>query len=198
MAVSLITLGAIFGGAFIFFFSLKAAMNTPIPIVVVTSGSMEPTINEGDILFIQNGSAENINAGDHDLRTGDVIVYETEGIWLFPISEPVVHRVINRTYNSTDGKYYFQTQGDANFAPDAVLVPEDNVYGKVVGKIPYIGWVKLFFDRLSFGGINIGTFLLVILAVLLVISILWDVFKPSKEKDKEKAPEEPVERDYSD
>ncbi|MFX0103685.1 MAG: signal peptidase I [Candidatus Hodarchaeota archaeon] len=196
MLISAITIGAIFGGAFIFFFSLKAAMNTPIPIVVVTSESMEPTIHKGDILFIKNVPAENINPGDHDQRTGDVIVYETEGIWASPIGQPVVHRVINRTYDNITGKYTFETQGDANISPDGFPVPEDNVYGKVVGQIPYIGWVKLFFDELSFGGVNIGTILLVLLGVLLVISILWDVYKPSgRGKEEENPPEAPEERD---
>jgi len=166
-------------------------MNTPIPIVVVTSGSMEPTISEGDILFINNCSPEDIMPGDHDLRTGDVIVYETEGIWTFPIDQPVVHRVIARNY--IGGKYWYLTQGDANSAPDQAWVPEDNLYGKVVGNIPYIGWVKLFFDRLNFGGINVGTILLVVLGVMLVISILWDIYKPPEEKGvKEKTPEEPA------
>ncbi len=159
-------------------------MGTSIPMVVVTSGSMVPSIYEGDILFIKNVPADEIASGDHLNRTGDVIVYETRGIWPFPLNEPVVHRVIEKEFR--DGKWWFRTQGDANYLPDAYEIPEEKVYGKVVGILPKVGWIKLFLDR---SGIVIP--LLVILAVLLVASVIWDVLHPEKEKD---APEETVPR----
>nr|MDO8116593.1 signal peptidase I [Candidatus Sigynarchaeota archaeon] len=169
-------IGAIFGSSIGGFFILQGVMGTSIPVVVVTSGSMVPTIYEGDILFIQHVLADEIASGDHANRTGDVIVYETRGIWPFPLSEPVVHRVIEKEYR--DGKWWFTTQGDANYIPDNYEIPEENVYGKVVGVIPKVGWIKLFLDR---SGIVIP--LLVILAMLLVASIVWDVLHPEKEKD---------------
>ncbi|MHA1793341.1 MAG: signal peptidase I [Promethearchaeota archaeon] len=185
---SIIIVGAIIGGMVGSFFILKAAMNTPIPVVVVSSGSMEPTINEGDILFIKNVSAKDIQSGDHDARTGDVIVYETKGVWNHPISEPVVHRVINKSYH--DGKYWFICQGDANPVADPgyyppVEIPEDKVYGKVVGVIPKIGWVKLFLDR---SGLTMV--LLVTVGILLVLSILWDMIKPGEGKEDNEMPRE--------
>ncbi len=138
---------------------------------------MEPTIYRGDVLFVKNVPPEEIIAGNHTTRTGDIIIYETQGLWLIPISEPVVHRVIAKTFSA--GVWYFTTQGDNNPAPDAYPVPEDKVYGKVVGTIPKIGYVKLFLDD---SGLAIP--LLVFLAVLLVISIIWDYIHPEK-KDKD-------------
>jgi len=140
---------------------------------------MEPTIHRGDVLFVNNVPPGEIIAGDHLARTGDVIIYETKGLWDFPISEPVVHRVINKTYSG--GVWKFTTQGDANTSPDAYLVPEDKVYGKVVGIIPRIGEVKLFLDET-----NLTIPLLGFLGLLLVISIIWDYKHPEKKEIKEK------------
>jgi signal peptidase len=178
LVISIVIIALLIGGSFGFFFILQQVMRTPIPVVVVTSGSMEPTINEGDILFIQNGSAENIKAGTHENRTGDIIVYETRGLWSFPISEPVVHRVIEK--DLVNGTYYFITQGDANGSPDPYPIPENKVYGKVVGIVPKIGWVKLFLDRT---GLAIP--LIVILGIILLISIAWDVVHPDEDEKEE-------------
>ncbi|MHA1683610.1 MAG: signal peptidase I [Promethearchaeota archaeon] len=160
---------------------MKVVNKTPIPIVVVTSGSMEPTIYEGDILFVKNISAGDIQVGNHTTRTGDVIVFETQGAWTFPIDEPVVHRVVNVSYNAIEGRYYFVTWGDHNPSPDngGNPIPEDNLYGKVVGKIPKLGWVKLFLERNNF-----STFLLIIVGGLLAISIAMDFFKEKLEREK--------------
>ncbi|MBD3188192.1 signal peptidase I [Candidatus Bathyarchaeota archaeon] len=164
LLVTLIVIGSFIGGAFAAFGILKVVMKTPIPVVVVTSKSMEPNIHEGDILFIKNQSADEINVGD-------VIVFETQGAWSSPINEPVVHRVIQKDFNVGEQKYYFTTQGDANPFPDDPI-PEDNLYGRVVGRIPYLGWIKLFLDRSG-----IGIYLLIGIGVLLVISIIMDFMK---------------------
>jgi len=174
-------IAAIFGGTFASYLILRAVMNTPVPIVVVTSGSMVPTIYEGDILFVQNVPGEDIIAGSHVNRTGDIIIYETQGVWPVPLQEPVVHRVIDKNWSS--GKWWFRTQGDANYAPDGYWIPEEKVYGKVVGVIPKLGWVKLFLDRT-----NIAIPLLVILAAVLVLSIVWDAKHPEKEAESKEVP----------
>ncbi|NMC07814.1 MAG: signal peptidase I [Candidatus Lokiarchaeota archaeon] len=187
LVVTIIVVVAIFGGTYSTYLVLQASFHTPIPIVVVTSGSMEPTIYRGDVLFVKNVPPEEIVAGSHLERTGDVIIYETRGLWASPISEPVVHRVVNKTF--TAGKWYFTTQGDnviTNSNPDLYLVPEDKVYGKVVGIIPQIGQVKLFLDDT---GLAIP--LLAFLALLLVISIIWDYTHPEKKETKQDGTEDP-------
>ncbi|HME55680.1 MAG TPA: signal peptidase I [Candidatus Lokiarchaeia archaeon] len=183
--VTIAVLGVVFGGTLGAYFILCAAMNTTTPVVVVTSGSMEPTIYEGDILFVKNVPPSEIMPGSHVNRTGDVIVYDTNGLWLVPAPEPVVHRVINRTF--VNGTYYFITEGDANPGPDPpgystpIKIPQNKVIGKVVGVIPKIGWVKLFLDQT-----NIAIPILVFLAILLVLSIVWDFLHPDTKKNEEK------------
>ena len=84
--------------------------------------------------------------------------------------------------------YWFITKGDANNnvdgydeedAPDGIPIPEDRIIGKVVGKIPYVGWVKIV---LTESGLLIP--LIIILAVPLVISIIMDIFKEEEEEEK--------------
>jgi len=61
-------------------------------------------------------------------------------------------------------------------------VPENRILGVVVGRIPYIGWVKIL---LTDSGLLIP--LLVIVSALLIISIIWDLFKKDEDsKDKKK------------
>ncbi len=167
---------------------MQASFNTSIPVVVVTSGSMEPTYYRGDVLFVKNVPPEEIVAGDHVARTGDVIIYETKGLWGSPISEPVVHRVIDK--NFTGGQWVFTTQGDANSNPDTYPVPEDKVYGRVIGSIPKVGYVKLFLDDT---GLAIP--LLCFLGILLVISVIWDYKHPEKKDKEEQVPEAPTDEE---
>ena len=80
---------------------------TNYPLVVVTSESMLPGIEIGDLLIVKGMAPEDIEVGDHEIQNGSIIIYETEGIWPNPISQPVVHRVVGQIYNSTEDRYYF-------------------------------------------------------------------------------------------
>lgn len=87
-------------------------------------------LNKGDIIFIIN--TKNIDVGD-------VIIFNGGS------QHPIIHRVI-------DNVDPYQTKGD-NFATNyGQLSTEKNIsseqiYGKAIFKIPYLGWVKLiFFD----------------------------------------------------
>ena len=156
-----------FFGSFLVYFILQISFNTESPIVVVISGSMEPTIHKGDLLFVMGTDADEIN-------NGDVIVFNAQGLWGGAPQDPIVHRVINKS--QTGDTWYFTTQGDANSFPDPEDIPESRVIGVVVGGIPYIGWVKIF---LTESGLLIP--LLVIISALLIISIVRDFLKGDDE-----------------
>ena len=91
-----------------------------------------------------------IEVGDHDLKTGDVIVFEA--IWS-TTGDPIVHRVVDSRFNNTGEEIWeFQTWGDYNTGPDQPPHPwvrEDEIVGIVVGRIPWIGWVKLWLSRFT-------------------------------------------------
>ncbi|NHJ24938.1 MAG: signal peptidase I [Candidatus Lokiarchaeota archaeon] len=182
---AIVMISVAFFGSFLVYFILQVALNTESPIVVVVSGSMEPTIHEGDLLFVKGTSPEDIKNGTAEDKDGDIIVFDARGLWIGAPEEPIVHRVIDKFF--VGDIWYFRTKGDANSLPDAAPVPESNVIGVVIGGIPYIGWVKIFLTR---SGLLIP--LLVIISALLIISIIRDIMKGEEEdevKDK-KADEE--------
>lgn len=173
-----------FVGSFAIYFILQVSLQTQAPLVVVVSGSMRPYINEGDLLFLRGTDPEDIQSGTIEDMNGDVIVYDARGLWNNAPYEPIVHRVVDKWYDDEDGMWYFQTKGDSNSYIDRAPVPEDHILGVVIGKIPWIGWIKIF---LTDSGLMIP--LIIILSALLIISIVWDVIidkGDSKEDKKEK------------
>lgn len=84
---------------------------------VVTSGSMEPSIDAGSIAFVAEA-----NSYEH----GDVITFEHAG-------EVITHRIVGQT----DGGYV--TAGDANAVPDDWVVSDAQIVGTVVYTVPYYG-----------------------------------------------------------
>jgi len=178
---TIIIITVVIGGTFGVMGLTKVALQTDYPLVVVISESMLPGIEVGDLLVVKGMDPEDIIVGDHDAQNGSIIIYETEGIWLEPIPDPVVHRVVNRTYNVSEGRYYFITHGDDNSHPDSVPIPEENVLGVVIYQIPKIGLVKMFLDESGLTWV-----LIAILSVLLVVSIIQDIRNPEDEEEDEK------------
>lgn len=176
--IAVLLMSFAFFGSFIIYFILQVSLNTQTPIVVVVSGSMTPTINKGDILFVKGTDPSLIKNGSALEKDGDVIVFDAYGLWASAPLDPIVHRVIDKWYDN--GTWYFRTKGDANSIPDPVPISEDKVIGVVIGGIPFIGWIKIV---LTESGLLIP--LLVIISVLLIISIVWDFVK-EEEKDSER------------
>lgn len=90
----------------------------------VLSGSMEPAIPVGSLLYVKDVLPE-------DVEEEDIIAFysslEDGGI--------ITHRVTeNHVVSGT-----FDTKGDANDGEDPTPVPYDNYIGLVVGKLPYMG-----------------------------------------------------------
>ena len=70
--------------AFMLWKSLSVIADSPSPIVVVLSGSMEPAFQRGDLLFLWNR--------DQTAEVGEIVVYNVKGKNI-----PIVHRVV-RSY----------------------------------------------------------------------------------------------------
>jgi signal peptidase len=174
---SLILIGFAFFGSYLIYFILQVALDTQTPMVVVVSGSMEPQINKGDLLFLRGMDAEDIKEQDSD-HEGDIIVYDARGLWEGAPEDPIVHRVVDK-YRE-DGRWYFITKGDANAKVDEEPVSASRVIGVVCGRVPYVGWVKIVMS-------DYGLFIpiLIILSVPLIISILWDLIKDEEEQEEE-------------
>jgi len=172
--VTVILLVTAFSGSFLIYFIMQVALNTDTPMVVVVSESMEPNLLVGDLLFLKGDDPDNI-------KEGDIIVFDARGLpnWDHAPADPIVHRVIDKR---DDNGWFFLTQGDNNDHPDFAWVPETRILGVVVGRIPYIGWVKIL---LTDSGLLIP--LLVIVSILLVVSVIWDIVKKDQDKTDEDA-----------
>ncbi|MCX8173485.1 MAG: signal peptidase I [Thermoplasmata archaeon] len=111
----------------------------PMPVSVVMSGSMEPTLSRGDVIFWHPCKIS-------DVRVGDIIVYKS----YIEKDKYVLHRVID--IRVENGEILLATKGDANEFPDQsgphIVEPyirENHFLGKAVGvgslplKIPLVG-----------------------------------------------------------
>jgi len=198
--VILVILGLVLG----FFFGLQLALNSPVPVRVVESGSMcvpysgacdgwthpfEQTLHVGDIIIIQGVDPKDLNT---NYPNSDIIVYQKPND---PSATPIVHRIV--AVNEVDGKFYFQTKGDGNgqrwpavpspseydsqqlwHSDNGLGVPQELVVGRVVMRIPYFGWITLFLRENNWGlPVIIGLILL-----LIVIEFVLPVVKKKKEK----------------
>jgi signal peptidase len=132
---------------------------------VVMSGSMEPAIQTGDVIFVYDRDPSTI-------EEGDVITYNLDG----QRTEVTTHRVVDIVENE-EGQRVFVTKGDANEEPDPYRVPPDAVIGVmptdgIPARVPFLGHALLFAQS------KFGIALLVFVpAGLLVVTELWDLYK---------------------
>lgn len=109
---------------------LKVALSTESPLMVVSSESMVPTLNVGDIILVRG-------IDPHQVTVGTIIIFHSPNNYEMAI----VHRVVN--VDNEGNQIFFQTKGDHNPGPDGWKVPAANLMGVYVGKIPYVGLVSL-------------------------------------------------------
>ena len=127
---------------------------------VVMSGSMLPTIQVKDIVVTKKVPEEK-------LEVGDIITFISPDTRFGGIS--VTHRIIEKYYDESIGSYSYRTQGDNNNVADSVLVPNKNILGKVILKVPKLGYLQ---DILSSKG---GLIIVVLIPCLVILS--YDIMK---------------------
>ena len=130
---------------------------------VVLTGSMVPEIMPKDVVVTKKWDAK-------DLEQGDIITFMSSDDRLSGII--VTHRIKNKYYDATTNKYTFQTKGDANNTEDFTLTEENNIIGKVVFKIPMLGYVQ---EILASRG---GLIIVVLIPCLIILS--YDIVKLAK------------------
>ncbi len=114
---------------FLLFFKVVLPFFTGVesPFTVVTSGSMRPTLDVGDLLIV-------VKADPYQLKVGDIIVFRVP--WS---SSLIVHRIV-RIATSSNGPIFF-TKGDNNLVMDPGYRTINDIYGKAIFRIPYIGGI---------------------------------------------------------
>ena len=139
----------IFPFALFNFILTKTPIFSNIKPFLVVSGSMEPAISTGSIIYTEKQSS---------YKTGDIIT--------FILNKKIIsHRI--ESIVLVGHTIYYSTRGDANAVADMDLVARDNVYGKIFGAVPMVGSVILAY-KTQFGlisGTVLPTLLLLFYAV---------------------------------
>ncbi len=136
-------------------YAMKGPGHEPIiSIYTVMTGSMSPHINKMDIVV--NSKIKSAN----DIKVGDVITFVSSNLQMPNVI--VTHRV-NAILKDDNGEVCYETKGDANQVADQACAKFHNVIGKVMFKIPKVGYVQKFLKTTK------GWLLCVIIPALLVI-----------------------------
>ena len=93
---------------------------------LVVSGSMEPSLYAGDMVFV------NSNVEFENVKIGDVIIFQYEG-------KNIIHRVVDEAWIETER--FLKTKGDNNKSADGYLTTEENFCGVAEYVIPKIGFL---------------------------------------------------------
>lgn len=117
----------------------------------VMSGSMEPELPVGSLIYIRP-------VNYYDLKVGDVISFVAN-----KENTVVTHRIVEIEVDENDDSVWrFKTKGDANAAADAQMVHCKNVLGTPIMTIPQIGYIAYYLQKPP------GIYIALIVAVLLL------------------------------
>ena len=100
----------------------------------VPSHSMEPHINQGDVVLVGPVNPDTV-------KVGQIVLYE------LPNKQRVLHRIIQITTGPT-GAREFIFKGDNNNTPDILPVSPKQLVGSYIGRVPKIGWIAIKFNEL--------------------------------------------------
>lgn len=129
---------------------------------VIKTSSMEPTIKVNDVII-------NKNVKQEDIKVGDVITFLKDG-------EVITHRI---TKIENDGNVtQYTTKGDNNNIEDTFKINYENIDGKHILTIPYLGkLIQLLENKLVF---------LIILLIILIFMFIQLQKQEKKDSRREK------------
>ena len=131
---------------------VSVLIGTMLPFVqygvrIVESGSMLPTFSTGSVILISPVDSYTV---------GDIITFKR-----LVDSEVTTHRIVEERIVAGEEEYV--TKGDANNVEDMDPVKRAEVFGKVRGHVPYVGYLLSFFRQ------PVGFLLLVVVPAALVV-----------------------------
>lgn len=142
VACSIILVLLLVVGGLMFFFNMQAKSykekgqeyNAPFGLYTIVSGSMEPNVSVYDVVIA-------VNQDISEIKVGDIITFIST--WDATRGFTITHRVIDVTKNEA-GEYQLYTKGDNNQTKDGGVVTQNNLVGKIVGRIPRLGKLQEF------------------------------------------------------
>lgn len=126
-----------------------------LQVFTVLSGSMEPVYKTGSLIYVKKADTD-------ELEIGDVIT--------FMLSKDTVatHRIVGMVPSEEDPSLIrFRTKGDVNEAEDGTLVHPQNIVGKPIFTIPYLGYLASFIQNPPGNYIAISAGAILVLLVFL-------------------------------
>ena len=132
----------------------------------VISGSMAPTYNVGDLIYVKQTAPENVKVDD------PITFVQDENLVV------ATHRVVKIDTE----KQCFYTKGDANDNPDASPVHFKNLIGVPKFSIPLLGYVSDFIQNPP------GMYITIAAGAVLIVLVFLPDMLGKKKKEEETAP----------
>ncbi len=134
---------------------------------IIISPSMVPTINVYDAIIIKRTEME-------DLKEGDIVTFISNDPRYNGLT--ITHRITG-IEKSQNGEYLFRTKGDNNNTEDSSLVRADDIYGKVILKIPKLGYLQHILTN-AFGWVLLIVIPCIGVVIYDIIKILKSITRP--------------------
>ncbi len=143
-------------------YSLKTGKNNKdlFSAYTIVSPSMVPSINVLDVVVTKRVD------DPKDLKKGDIITFNSTDYRYSGVL--VTHRIVNIEQTS-NGEYLYTTKGDNNNTQDASRISFNEIYGRVLFRIPKIGYIQYYLSSV------LGWFAIIIVPAIMIIG--YDVFK---------------------
>ena len=113
---------------------------------VILTQSMVPTIKVNDAVLVKRSELEEFNIGD-------IITFSSRDSLSQGMT--ITHRIVGT--NNQNGNLAFRTKGDNNPRDDNSYVSYGDIYGKVILKMPKLGYIQNFISKPL--GLIIGIFI---------------------------------------
>ena len=126
----------------------------------IVSPSMVPAINVLDVVITMRVD------DPEDLDKGDIITFNSTDYRYSGVR--VTHRIINIEKTSS-GEYLYTTKGDNNNTEDSSRISFNEIYGKVLFRIPKIGYVQYYLSSI------LGWVAIIIVPAVMIIG--YDIYK---------------------
>ena len=126
---------------------------------VILTKSMIPTINVNDAVLVKRSEKDEFDIGD--IITFSSIDAANSGM-------TITHRIVGKQKDLT-GNLAFRTKGDNNSRDDNAYVPYNNIYGKVILRMPKLGYIQSLISK------PIGLIISIFIPIFIVIFV--DGFK---------------------
>ena len=121
----------------------------------VASGSMEPTLQIGDLIITKEKSKK-------DIKVGDIISFKD-------VDSTITHRVIKVI--SQNGEILYQTKGDNNNVSDEKNIKYEDVEGVYVDHIPELGKMYIYIQKTP-----------VVIFILIIIYIIYKIVETKENR----------------